>query len=271
METIVQSTDEASAARVRSAAYSLIAHGFRYPDAGWLSTLADVRRWEAWPGSLDEAYGAASEGLCALQDAIAGLSEADSLEALQGEFVTLFGHAVRGSCPPYELEYGQSEVIQRASELADLGGFYAAFALELSGQTSERVDHISIETEFLAVLCAKEAWGVESCDRELLNLVRDGQGHFLEAHLGSWLPAFARRIADVKPADFYRSLAVFADSFVAGECGVLSVPMGAPHVPLRTVDPAGESRQSCGVPGECGVRAQETLTQLRIDTRREGA
>lgn len=270
MGTIVQSRDEATAARVRSAAYSLIAHGFRYPEAGWLSSLADVRRWEAWPGSLDEAHGAALGALCALRGAIAGLSGADSIEALQAEFVALFGHAVRGSCPPYELEYGQSEVIQRASELADLGGFYAAFGLELSGQSSERVDHISIEAEFLAVLCAKEAWGLESCDRELLNSVRDCQRHFLEAHLGSWLPAFARRIADAEPGDFYRSLAGFADSFVAGECGVLGVPMGAPHVPLRPVDPAGESTQSCGVPGECGVRAEETLTQLRIDTRDEG-
>lgn len=186
------------------------------------------------------------------------------LESLQERFASLFGHTVRGACPPYELEFGHGEIIQRASELADVSGFYAAFGMNLAGEFSERPDHVSVEAEFLAVLCTKEAWGIEHNAHELVESVRAAQQAFLKTHLGRWLPSFARRIMACKPFDFYARLSDFANAFVACECRRLGASTASPYLELRPADPNDEATQTCGVPGECGASRAERLTQLNV-------
>jgi len=249
--TIASTTsEEHDLAGARCAAYSLIALGFRYPDREWLSSLCEPTRWRTCPEHLADALDGASGHFPALRTVIDNL-EQSGLEPLQEQFAALFGHSVRGACPPYELEFGRSEIIQRSADLADISGFYAAFGLELSGIINERADHISVEAEFLAVLCAKEALGIERENRDLVASVRHAQRLFLQSHLGRWLPAFSRRVLETSPGDFYAPLAEFARDFVAGECQRLGVSLGSPCLQLRPVDPIQEAAQSCGVPGEC--------------------
>src|SRR3989304_5935155 len=59
-------------------------------------------------------------------------------------------------CPPYETEYGRRHGVGQAQGLADIAAFYNAFGLTTSAG-GERVDHVSAELEFLAVLAPKEA------------------------------------------------------------------------------------------------------------------
>lgn len=263
-------SNDADCAGIRCAAYSLIAQGFRYPDDEWLASLSDQAPWAAWAGRLGESHGEASTQLAALRTVIATLGGTSALDPLQEQFDGVFGHSVRGACPPYELEFGRSEVIQRASDLADISGFYAAFGMELAGEINERADHISVEAEFLAVLCAKEACGVENMDPDLVESARSAQRAFLEAHLGRWLPAFTRQILESKPCDFYACLSGFADGFVTCDCQRLGVSLGSPYLELRPVDAVEEATQSCGVPGECGESKGEQLTQLNVTIGNDG-
>ncbi|RJP36238.1 MAG: hypothetical protein C4547_07810 [Phycisphaerales bacterium] len=271
MTTYPPTLNEVELAHARCAAYSLIAHGFRDPDRSWRAELADPARWAEWPDRLADTHGPAVAPLRALRALFSGSDEATAVETLQPRFAALFGHCVRGACPPYELEFGQGEVIQRAADLADISGFYAAFGMDLSGEISERADHVSVEAEFLAVLCAKEACGLEQGDCELVEAARDAQRQFLKSHLGRWLPAFVRRLAGAAPGDYYSRLAEFADAFVTCECQRCSVSIGSALLPLRPVDPAEDASQSCGPPGECGATRDPALTQLTVSRAGTGS
>ena len=251
-------------ADARCAAYGLIAHGFRYPDNEWQQAMTQEIRWHSWFDQLSDLHCDAMEPLLSLRAAIGSGNQPAVLGDLQEHFASLFGHTVRGMCPAYELEFGNCEIIQRASELADVSGFYAAFGMNLAGDFSERPDHVSVEAEFLAVLCAKEAWGLQNDAQELVESVRSAQQAFLKAHLGRWLPSFARRVLACKPCDFYTRLSDFADAFVACECRRLGASTGSPYLELRSVDPTDEATQTCGVPGECGDSQGEQLTQLNV-------
>ncbi|MFQ5591545.1 MAG: molecular chaperone [Phycisphaerae bacterium] len=252
------------AARARCAAYCLIAHGFRYPDDAWLSSLVDRARWDGWPERFAQLHADVYSELSSLRAVVWDLAPPTASTLLQVQFAGLFGHAVRGACPPYELEFGKSEVIQRASELADICGFYAAFGMELTGGISERADHVSVEAEFLAALCGKEACGIEGEHSELIEAACGAQRQFLNSHLGQWLPAFAQRVTDSEPCDFYTRLSGFATAFVRYECERAGVPLGSPYLDLRPSDPAQEASQSCGLPGERCVPGVPQLTQLSV-------
>jgi len=270
VSTNTKTTNDPKADEVRCAAYGLIAHGFRYPDDPWLSTLTDPQRWKDWMRGLSETHRDAVAPLSKLREVVEGLNQRSGLDHLQEQFAFLFGHSVRGKCPPYELEFGKSEVIQRASDLADISGFYSAFGMELAGEVSERPDHLSVEAEFMAVLCAKAACGIESEEEELVETVLGAQRQFLKSHLGRWLPAFSRRVQESQPCDFYGGLSDFASAFVTCDCQRIDVSLGSPYLQLRPVDPVQEATQSCGVPGECDATGGERLTQLKLAASDEG-
>lgn len=268
MITNSQTLDDRNTASARCAAYGLIAHGFRYPDEVWYSALEDAARWREWPewlGHCDEATGPT---LRAIQSWISSRDAAAGTSQLQSEYAAAFGHSVRGACPPYELEYGTGEIIQRSSDLADTSGFYAAYGLEMAGAVSERPDHVSVEAEFMAVLCAKEAHGIEHDISELVDSVRSTQRCFLRDHLAGWLPALLRRVRKAGLSDFYSNLADFASAFLSSECARLDVTLGSPYLELRPTDPTAESTQSCGVPGECTPAAGGRFTQLNVSARK---
>lgn len=270
MITNAPTTSNSNAAIAGCAAYGLLAHGFRYPDHEWLSALKDPNRWRGWTEHLAQTHREAAEPLSALRAAVDGLRERSALEPLQEQFAFIFGHSVRGKCPPYELEFGKSEVIQRASDLADISGFYAAFGMELAGDLSERQDHISVESEFLAVLCAKAACGIEKDDRELVETACAAQRQFLKSHLGRWLPAFVRQVRDSDPCDFYNALSDFAGSFVACECRRFGVSPGSAYLQLRPVDPVQEATQTCGVGDECATASGQPFTPLSVTVGQGG-
>lgn len=264
MATDVITPDERTAAGAGAAAYGLIAHGFRYPDLEWLTVLVDPRRWQAWPDALPESHREVGKPFEALREAAGQMNAPAALEKLQEQYAFLFGHSVRGKCPPYELEFGKSEVIQRASDLADISGFYSAFGMEITGGVSERPDHISVEAEFMAVLCAKEISGWSNQNLGLIETVHHAQTEFLKTHMGRWIPAFAQRVMASVDDGFYGLLARFADAWVASDCQRFCISRGSPYMELRPVDPVQEGTQSCGLPAECGTGGPEELTQLNV-------
>ena len=129
------SVKEFEPAQARAAAYALIAHGFQYPDEETLSALSEPMRWEHWPGVLERTDRPTKESLAFVRDAVKAFANGsdDTRRELQERYDGLFGHAVRGACPAYEMEYGRNEIIRQASDLADLAGFYRAFGMEIAG------------------------------------------------------------------------------------------------------------------------------------------
>lgn len=262
---------EANNAEARGAAYGLIALGYGYPDNEWASLIQQPIHWAAWPELLARLDADAGTQLDIFRERLASAlavdenAEADGLTGLQNVFGELFGHTVRGACPPYELEFGQSEIIQRASELADIAGFYSAFGLQSRQGNGDRPDHIGAECEFMAVLYAQEARAVVAGDGEGLATVRGAQRAFLRDHLGRWIMAFTHRVEEMDPDGVYGLLAGFAGALVGGECERMGLPRGPQLVELRSVDETAEATIDCGAADACQPQEGQPLVQLNVE------
>lgn len=263
-------THEVEGARFRGGVYRLLAHALRYPDDAWLTMLSDEQHWtallqSAGPGDaqLSDLLSGVRDDLPALASCRGGLS-AGRLAELQLHYMHLFGHAVRGSCPLYELEYGPRDIVQQAPLLADIAGFYVAFGMQLTEDAHERADHLAVECEFLSVLAEKAACALEADDAEGLEIVQNAQRSFLTDHLGRWLPSLVRRIQLRSPNAFYGRLAALASRFIADECRRLGVEPEPRFLQVTPVNPPADSSIECGG-GLAAVPAHaEPLVQLGV-------
>ncbi len=229
----------------RSLAYASFASAFRYP-AGLdpLAWLRDRGMRSAWPDCLNDLAPDLDRAWRAFEQA-ASAAAADT--SLEDTYVRLFGHAVRGTCPPYELEYGSSEVIQLSSEMADIAGFYSAFGLELADDAGERQDHVSVQLEFMAVLAAKHAHAHVQRDDAALDIVRDAERKFLRSHLARWFPSFAHRVRQADPGGYYVALVDAAESLILADARRLGVPTNPPLIEPEAFSPPDDSQITCGL------------------------
>jgi len=160
-------------------------------------------------------------------------------ETLEATYRQLFGlTAVSQRCPPCEIEYEpNTDTAYRSHRLADSAGFYRAFGLQLSARAGERLDHITVEAEFLYLLLAKEAAALEGGNQEGAEVCREARRKFFQDHVGWWLPAFSRVLLRVAPPGYYRELALL----VAGVSCLERLSLALPPFSARvTPKPSGE-------------------------------
>lgn len=136
----------------------------------------------------------------------------------------LFGlTAVSPHCPSCEVEYEpNADVTYQVQQLADVAGFYSAFGLEVSPRAGERLDHITVEAEFLHALLSKEAFRFAAKDHEGAEICREARRKFFEEHVGWWLPTFSRIISRAAPPGYYRELG----RFTAAVCALERISLG---------------------------------------------
>jgi TorA maturation chaperone TorD len=165
-------------------------------------------------------------------------------------YLAIFGHTVKGDCPPHEIEYGElkADRLFQPHRLADIAAFYNAFGLEVAPDAAERVDHIAMECEFYAVLCAKEEVAGDQ-----IEFCRETQRKFLQEHLARWTPAFSRRVERLAGHEFYRHAARRLRAAVEAECARHGIAPGNPDLQLRPaeelVDPCGACGLGTALPG----------------------
>ncbi|MEW6303066.1 MAG: molecular chaperone TorD family protein [Verrucomicrobiota bacterium] len=198
-------------------------------------------------------------------DELASALREEEFAAFESDYIAIFGHAARGSCPLNEIEYGdlKADPLFQPHRLADLAAFYAAFGLEMVEDGGERQDHICVELELMSVLTAKEADALEhQLDDGELAVCREAQRMFLREHLGRWTPAFTRRLSQTAGVGALGSLARFTREFIEADCRRAGVSPGSEDLLLRPADEAGESLcTSCGIrslpPGALATPAQD--------------
>lgn len=151
-------------------------------------------------------------------------------QSLETTYRQLFGlTAISRRCPPCESEYEpNTEVAYRSQRLADVAGFYRAFGLQVSARAGERLDHVTVQAEFLYLLLAKEAAAVLAGNREGADVSRGARRKFFQEHVGWWLPAFSRLLSRVSPAGFYRQLGALTAAMSAVERVSLGLPRFKP-------------------------------------------
>lgn len=203
---MINQQEGVSEALARWCLYRFLAVPFRYPEEKTLCGLD----WDEASEAV-ALLGTPNEAFEALR------SSPRDPAALQLEYVRLFGHTVGVECPPYETQGGGSHIFMQAQELADIAGFYHAWGLDVSDRAKERVDHISVELEFMSCLAFKEAYAVEKSNGEQSSLCRESQKKFLEEHLGRWVPAFTSLLEQKAGEGFYGALARTLREFIVSD------------------------------------------------------
>ncbi len=245
---VTQTTDlrkevVASRAVARACVYQLLSQALIYPDddvvAAMVETdLPQAREATAFlPVDLDPE-------LAAFGDQMTDIS-ASELKSLHGH---VFSHVVAADCPPCEAFYTAKEIFQETSELADIAGFYKAFGLTLA--ENERVDHISVELEFMHFLTYKEAYAQTHHDPAKARFCRDTQRKFIRDHLGRWAVHFARLLDQKADGGYYSCLASLLEKFVSSEVTFLRVN---PEVTLASQEwrSADSDESSCPIGEAC--------------------
>ncbi len=264
----------AEAALARSATYGFLAAALRYPDAETISTVVDSPHWSVARQLLQRSFPALAEQLAAIRASLSAFAgdRDEQIPTLQGLYTRLLGHTVRGTCPPYELEYSRTEILQRANELADIAGFYHAFGMELAAQAHERADHVVAQCEFMSVLAARQAHVIETDNEQARQIICDAQRSFLTDHMGWWLPAFASRLQEADPDGLYGRVGMCLREFIKAECRHFDTACGPEYLELRPTDSQHETTLQCGVEESCPGAATgaipaggESFVQLRVD------
>ncbi len=191
----------------RSALYRFAARCLADPLLAPFAQAADVDTAEAAAEYLNEpklARAAARVG----QTLPARKEEASAV------YMGLFGMDVSSEASPYEVEFEKkTDVFFRTQRLADVAGFYRAFALD--AMPGERPDHIAVEAEFLQYLLERKIAARRlNHGPEKEAILDDAFQSFFRDHFARWAPSFARRlytIAQARDDSFYPAVALFLE------------------------------------------------------------
>ncbi len=227
-------------AAARGSVYRFAALGFGYPEPALCAQLN--HQFQYLEASLDVLQD--HVGL-ALAKRIHSLVETMSDDDIEASYLDQFGHTISKECPPYESEYDQAHIFEKSQALADIAGFYEAFGLQLAPDLHDRLDHVSVELEFMQFLCLKEAYALaRGHPPERLALCTDAQAKFLAEHLGSWVFGFARRLAGKAGNGLYGLMGEMLVLFLTGEMRKFSLEPGG-EVALAREEPPEEENIGC--------------------------
>lgn len=184
------------------------------------------------------------------------------LSDIQDEHRRVFSNVITLDCPPYETLFGNDHVFAQAHVMGDIAGFYKAFGVELSKDIHERMDHLSVELEFMHFVAYKESYARCHDGVEKTQIVVDAQKKFVKEHVGRWVPMFAKML--VRKADYglYRYMADLTADWMDFEVSYLAVTSEpyteADYRPATFQAPEGQSY-------ECGAQDQGNELSLLLD------
>ncbi|MEE8400579.1 MAG: molecular chaperone TorD family protein [Candidatus Hydrothermarchaeaceae archaeon] len=235
----------------RSVVYKGLSRTFLYPEKEFISSLQDggfIRELRESVSLLNQLNFNGGESLDKPLEELEKTIEQMhpfSVEDLQSEFIDIFGHTVPKEYPQYETQYGRAHIFQQSHELADIAGFYKAFDLEIADNASERLDHISIELEYMYFLTYKEAYARENHGAEKVKICVDAQKKFMEEHLGKWAFHYAKLFKRKIKKGFYRASTDFMEALLASDMTWLGLEMTKLGKTKLTPYPASADEEAC--------------------------
>jgi len=186
------------------------------------------------------------------------------LTDLQAEHRRVFSNVITLDCPPYETLFGNDHVFAQSHVMGDIAGFYKAFGVELSKDIHERLDHLSVEFEFMHFLAYKESYSRCHDGSDKTQIVVDAQKKFVKNHIGRWVPLFCRMLGKKADSGLFKLVAdMTADwmDFESAFLGVTPQPYSeTDYRPATFNAPEGQTY-------ECGAQDQgNELTLLLNET-----
>lgn len=220
----------------RFSMYSLLAVGFAFPTVDRFASIESSLLPAA--SLLDVAPD--------VNAAVRRVAESFSpdIPSARAGHILLFPPISSQDAPGYETGYRGDGVFQQSALLADVAGFYRAHGLRAGGSERERVDHIVVELEFMAVVARKELLAIREGSSEHVEICRDTAAGFLRDHLGCWAPAFGNRTGVVSANQWYAALGDLLATWIEADMAALCV------VPVEEVE--GPLPQEPPDDGTCG-------------------
>lgn len=236
----MRTLDETVELRGRSVAFALLAR-LLGPDTAVLRSPEHLQALRTVVAEIGDQR--ASARLAALEEA--ALPAPDDLA---GRWVRWFD---LGRVAPYE---GSNVTVSAGGvtpRLADVAGFYRAFGMAVSG---ERPDHVVAQLEFLSFALLSEAEALEQDDLERGEVAGHAIRSFLRDHVGTWIDAWAARVAAIDELAPWAPIAWTAVELVRHEAAVRNVIPARP-APLLPAD-AGIATDDEPIL-ECGDESEE--------------
>lgn len=219
----------------QSQLYGVLSFFYRHPASIKVDSI-DKERIKMWKNSVRQINYQNKTYLAKTLEEL--VQEFDTID--KNEWISLyeecFSHTAHGKVSSYELEYGEEHTYRQPQQLSDIAAFYQAFGLKVNEETHERVDHISIECEFLHFLSFKEGYALEHDGNENAKTCSQANKRFLSEHLGRWAPSFALRLSKYVKEGFFKHLADFTYGFIVEDCKSKGISPGSPDLPLRSVN-----------------------------------
>lgn len=220
----------------RQTIYSLLANGLSFPTRDRLeilrTQLIPAATMLQLPDTLDHMVGAVVSSLPA------------DLGTARAHYMSLFPPVASQDAPGYETGYRGDGIFQQSELMADIAGFYRAHGLRAGGAERERVDHITVELEFMSFVAKKETLAIRTESHEQAEMCRDTAALFLRDHLGCWGCVFGRRAAAVTKSPWLRSIGQLVSRWIEFDLAAYGVePVEVVEKPL-TQEPLDDG--SCG-------------------------
>lgn len=214
--------------------YAYVSQSFRYPTPATSEFLNDAVVIQGIDEAAAELRESAPEKI---------LPVGPQLQ-LEREYIRIFGHTITGPVPLYELEYGEGQVAQQTYILSELAGFYSAFGFRLNPGYDERVDHISVQSEYLSLMAYREAHARGRGHDDGLAVCLDAHKKYLRDHLARWGFSFASRVESLAVEGHYARAARLLTRLLRADCARLEVPEGRPDLVVRVPEPLPSDK--CG-------------------------
>jgi TorA maturation chaperone TorD len=168
--------------------------------------------------------------------------QAVSLDIWAQEYNRLFEGNVL--CPINESGFVRRD---KGAILADIAGFYKAFGFQLAANTSEKVDHLICELEFVVLLLVMLAKAREQNLTEGYSVTYDALAAFCHDHLGEWLELFCQQLTQMTVLPVYQQIAKLIQSAWSGVLTVNQLPIAEGSLPAVAIEE--------GTPYECDMAA----------------
>ena len=211
-------------------------------------------------GRTKEKLGSLKQQFDRVENLIASECVNWQLSDLQSEHRRVFSNVITLDCPPYETLFGNDHVFAQSHVMGDISGFYKAFGVELSKDIHERLDHLSVEFEFMHFLAYKESYSLCHDGREKTQIVVDAQKKFVKNHIGRWVPLFCRMLTKKADSGLFKLVADMTADWMEFETAFLGVTpqpyTETDYRPATFSSPEGQTY-------ECGAQDQgNELTML---------
>ncbi len=219
-ETALEGVDQtefdelADACEARAETYALLARFYRTEvDQEFLDALcAMLYPMESGDARIDEGHYSIAKYL--------SNEWVDPLRKLSVDFAKTFlgdGMDAYSCAYPYESVYTSPKRLLMQEARDEVLAIYRSCGLDKQPEWSVGEDHISVELEFMRVLCLRAAVALRKGDEEKALGLFNTMANFLDEHLLGWVPMFTADARRFSKTLFYKGVANLTEGFLEAD------------------------------------------------------